>query len=739
MRLFSIPRLTSPAFWTWHKPCDNVSVCAYLQLDVQSDVRPMLDQAAASLHLLAAAETLRRKEIDCGATTAATVDEVRAALSTEGGHVATASWLLGDTDAAPLVRAVTHRCVPVSTAETLLMPHSSPVAETARTLCSAAQRLWFNTATQWVSAVNSARRRVLAEAAAARAAKLEVAARGAGTQPRIWANPVVVVPPLHLTDASAAAEIDQPSCPCVCCSAGASVDISTFRDNGAPGTARTGLAAAPRGRFILDCGSTAPAAPPPTTDAPSSSPSPPLDPASMVDGGGLPDLLHHLVQDAMHAAALTRARAAIAARSRCQAAAADEQQGAAAWAAEAEAHDRVRALCDDDGGLLTGLRAAASRYWQELRGRSGEQLPPTHPAAGARTSSPSPSSAAAAAAAAAASRPAAAFAAATYSLQGLAAASAAQGGRSPVLVYADDAGHVSALVWHASCADSAPLRYDLLRLLHDVLDADVPAPPPHVAELLPLIDASDCFPPLIGSSGIGATALTAAVSRMLQQVARAAGFIEAPPTQPPAAAQPHFQCAWLLSPPAESPSPAAAETEAGACAGVPTSVLPLVRSLLSSRSVAVPAQAWAGLCGRLLDARRVAPLLGCSADDYGSAVAAALVRWSRCCPGLGLQPPAPAPLRAVSPPPASVSVIPGGGRSPDEGIVRAAVQAAELVLAMQVGSVTVVSLRMHSSPILRARKYSIQPVFSELCSPIDLPASPSLLLLAGRVVGCCSH
>ena len=87
-------------------------------MDIQHHVRPMLDQAAAALHLLAAADDAAEAastielsdELAMLSPTAALAAALQARL-TDGPHVRTACWLLGGLDAVALARSTTHAVV----------------------------------------------------------------------------------------------------------------------------------------------------------------------------------------------------------------------------------------------------------------------------------------------------------------------------------------------------------------------------------------------------------------------------------------------------------------------------------------------------------------------------------------------------------------------------------------------------------------------------------------------------
>lgn len=97
-------------------------------MDIQHHVRPMLDQAAAALHFLAAANEAARAaatldlndELAQVSATAAMADALQSLLA-NSPHVKAACWLLGGLSAATVARAVSHSAVIVSESETLLV------------------------------------------------------------------------------------------------------------------------------------------------------------------------------------------------------------------------------------------------------------------------------------------------------------------------------------------------------------------------------------------------------------------------------------------------------------------------------------------------------------------------------------------------------------------------------------------------------------------------------------------
>jgi hypothetical protein len=608
----------------------------------------MLDHAAAALHLLSAATRLRDSIVGEGQPLC--TDDVQTSLSIEGGHVVSACWLLGDIDIAPFVRAVTLRAMTVSDSETLLMPHTAPAIETSRALCAAAQRLWSSAASQWIGAVNAARTNSLRAIAAASVAKrLQRVKSRPSSSTRTWSSPVIPSLNLGVDVSFPGGENLAPAlpCSCLCCTSYEGNDTS-LGDNVVPGTASSSAA------FMLDAGLAASA-------SISSTPLTPQDPALLSDGGGLADLLRRIAQDALHAAALTRTHQGIAFACRS----ADPPVGLEAasdaapeWALEREAHERLRAVCGSESGLLHGLRAAAVRYWQVLRGTS-------HSISSIGDSSsrlPASSSDA--------------LEAARFVLQTLAAQFSDDSGGSPVLIYADTSGHVSALIWHATCEDASPLRYDLMRLLQDVLECDVAAPASHISTLLPLVDGNDAFAPLVGSSSIGATALTAVVSRILQQAARAFNLGVAADDARLSSSQPHHQ--WLLS---------ASDTSGAEFAVAPVSIPPMTQMLLVSRCISVPVDTWMSISSTL-DVSSLASLFRCRSNLVH--VAAALVHVCRDASN-GISINSTIDPSFITPVPPAVVLDEGASAtvtadSAMNAVRSAAAAAAAFVLAMQVKS-----------------------------------------------------
>lgn len=97
-------------------------------MDIQHHVRPMLDQAAAALHLLAAADDAAAAastielsdELAMLSPTAALADALQARLAS-GPYARTACWLLGGLDVVAFSRSMTHAVVVVSDSESLLV------------------------------------------------------------------------------------------------------------------------------------------------------------------------------------------------------------------------------------------------------------------------------------------------------------------------------------------------------------------------------------------------------------------------------------------------------------------------------------------------------------------------------------------------------------------------------------------------------------------------------------------
>ena len=97
-------------------------------MDIQHHVRPLLDQAAAAVHVRAAATEAARAaatldvndELAQVSATAAMADALQTLLA-NSPHVKAACWLLGGLSAATVARAVSHSAVIVSESETLLV------------------------------------------------------------------------------------------------------------------------------------------------------------------------------------------------------------------------------------------------------------------------------------------------------------------------------------------------------------------------------------------------------------------------------------------------------------------------------------------------------------------------------------------------------------------------------------------------------------------------------------------